>query len=136
MTEDTEDPIDTEDAEDKEKTLLDRIIEQARQENPDIRPNAEDDWDWTWADEGFDLLEGGDSLLAERKFQELMLAEPGQPDGYEGLAMVYCELGRKEEALVLIERAVELATDLLARDFIDPQVLDELLEEQALIENS
>lgn len=118
----------------EEQTSIDAIIERARAENPDIRPRGEDDWDWTWADEGFDLLECGDVLLAERRFQQLMLAQPDQPEGYEGLALVYGELGRKEEALVLIERAVDLATDLLQKDFIDQNVLDELLDEQDRIE--
>jgi len=81
------------------------------------------------------LLEGGEALLAERKFQELMIAQPEEPDGYEGLALVYGELGRKEEALVLIEHAVALARDLLRRDFIDRHVLDELLAEQRRIES-
>lgn len=114
--------------------LIAQIVERVRASNPDIRPHGEDDWSWTWADEGFDMLESGDVLLAERKFEELIVAEPDEPDGYEGLALVYRHMGRKREARVLIEHAVHLATDLLARDYIEPHVLEELQAEQQLID--
>ena len=92
-------------------------------------------WDWTWADEGMDLLDNGEVLLAERKFQELILARPDDFDGYEGLAMVCKAMGRREEAVMLIEHAVQLAGASLARDFIDRQVFDEVADEQREILN-
>jgi tetratricopeptide (TPR) repeat protein len=118
----------------EKRSPVERLVEKLRRENPDIRPYAEDDWDWTWADEGLDLLDSGDPLLAEKKFQELIVAQPEHPDGYEGLALVYRELGRKDEAVMLIQHAVELARVLLAREEIDPGVLAELQAEQVQIE--
>jgi Flp pilus assembly protein TadD len=98
-----------------------------------IRPYGEDDWDWTWADEGMEFLESGDVGMAELKFQELIAAQPEHPDGYEGLALV-CELrGDLERAVVLIDEAVRLAQALLARDHVDRHVLEAIAASQSRI---
>lgn len=101
-----------------------------RAEMPDIKPDANDDWDWTWADEGMDLLESGELLLAERKFQELILSRPKNFEGYEGLALVYHDMHRKREAVMLIGHAVLLAQEFLRQDYIDREVFDVIADEQ------
>lgn len=115
---------------DETEPTIEQFVAKLRAELPDIRSDAEDDWDWTWADEGMDLLESGELLLAERKFQELILAKPGHLEGYEGLALVYQDMHRKREAVMLIGHAVLLAQDFLRQDFIDREVFDVLADEQ------
>jgi hypothetical protein len=114
-----------------EETLtISAYMERLREQNPDIRPCGEEDWDWNWADEGVDLMECGEYLLAERKFQELILARPNEYEGYEGLALVCRALWLKEEAALLIGHAVLLAQAEVERDLLDRAVLDELAAEQ------
>ena len=109
---------------------IEQFVAKLRAELPDIQPDTEDDWDWTWADEGMDLIESGELLLAERKFQELILARPGHFEGYEGLALVYHDMQRKREAVMLIGHAVLLAQEFLRKDFIDREVFDVVADEQ------
>lgn len=109
---------------------IEQFVAKLRAEIPDIHPGAEDDWDWAWADEGMDLLDTGELLLAERKFQELILARPGHFDGYEGLALVYQDMRRRREAVMLIGHAVLLAQEFLRQDFIDREVFDAIADEQ------
>mgnify|MGYP000598560550 CR=1 FL=1 len=115
---------------------IERLLERLQRENPEIRPYGEDDWDWTWADEGMELLDGGDTLLAEKKFEELIVAQPEHPDGYEGLALVYERLGRKAEAVVLMRHAVHLAQKLVERDWLDADVLEAIVQEQRRLEQA
>jgi tetratricopeptide (TPR) repeat protein len=115
-------------------TSIAELRDRLQKEIPDIRPGGADDWDWTWADEGMDLLETEDYLLAERKFQELILARPDDCDGYEGLALVYQAMGCKREAGLLIDHAVRIAEKLVAKDHIDQEVLDAILAEQQQIQ--
>ena len=106
-----------------------------RDELPEIRPYGEEDWDWTLADEGFELLESGDVLMAERKFHELILARPDDPDGYEGLALVCHEAGNREDALHLIEHALKLAEAAVAGGLLDDEVVMAIRREQQEIQN-
>ena len=101
------------------------------QELPHICPHEEDDWEWR--DEGMELMGSGDLPGAEKKFKELILAEPQHHDGYEGLALVYQKLGRREEALLLIDHAVTLAEGFLEEGTLDPEVLEEIKEERRQI---
>jgi tetratricopeptide (TPR) repeat protein len=62
------------------------------------------------------MLRSGDLKGAEKKFEQLILAEPEHHDGYEGLALVCRSKEKKEEALLLIEHALNLARDFLRRE--------------------
>ena len=104
------------------------IRAELRARHPDIRPYGEDDWDWTWADEGMEYLASGDIGMAELKFQELIVAQPEHPDGYEGLALVREAAGRIVEAAVLIDEAARLAEQLLERGHIEAFVREEIGE--------
>jgi len=100
---------------------------------PDIRPYDMDDWDWTWADEGYQFLEACDFGMAELTFQRLIAARPQDPDGYEGLAMVYKTLGIRVQACVLIDEALRLAQRRVAENMLDQDVLNEIGATQKLI---
>ena len=100
---------------------------------PDIRPYDMDDWDWTWADEGYQFLEACDFGMAELTFQRLIAARPRDPDGFEGLAMVYQALGIRKQACALIDEARRLAEQRVAEDALDREVLDEIGESQRRI---
>ncbi len=140
MKEEKEIKIDSENLKDFVKKLLRKY--------PDIKPHKEEDWDWTWSDEGYDALEGGDFPLAEYKFEQLIVSEPDHFDGYEGLASspvrgqcrdprpACSERGRKSEAVLLIDHAVKLARNLLKLDGIDRDALNEILIEQREIHDT
>ncbi len=100
---------------------------------PDIRPYDMDDLDWTWADEGYQFLEACDFGMAELTFQRLITARPRDPDGFEGLAMVYQALGIRNQACALIDEARRLAEQRVAEDVLDQDVLDEITEAQKRI---
>lgn len=100
---------------------------------PDVKAYGEDDWDWTWADEGYQFLEACDFGMAELTFQRLIVARPQDPDGFEGLALVYQALGIRAQAQALIDEAVRLAEIHVAEDRLDEDALEEMLEEQQRI---
>lgn len=110
---------------------IETFREGLRRRFPDIRAYGEDDWDWTWADEGMEFMEAGDFGMAELKFQQLIVAQPDHPDGYECLALLYGRLGHRREALVLIAEAVRIARQHVEKGLIDQEVLDEILAEQS-----
>lgn len=58
---------------------------------------------------------------AELKFKELVMSQPEHHDGYEGLALVYQKLGRKDKALFFIQKAI-----IKAERFLDEGTLDEM----------
>jgi len=100
---------------------------------PEIRPYGEDDWDWTWADEGMDYLDAGDYAMAELKFQQVVVSQPDHCDGYEGLALLYQRIGSRREALILIDEAVRIARLHVNRGWMDPEVLEEIAAERESI---
>lgn len=104
-----------------------------REQFPDIKPYGEDDWDWTWADEGYQFLEACDFGMAELTFQRLIVARPQDPDGFEGLALVYQAIGIRAQALALIEEALQLASVQVTEDRLDPEALVEIREEKERI---
>ncbi len=114
---------------------LDKVsyLKGLRTQFPDIAPYGEDDWDWTWADEGYQFLETCDFGMAELTFQRLIVARPSDPDGFEGLAMVYKALGIRREAAVLIDEAVKLAEKAVHKDRMDPEALADIREMQRQI---
>jgi len=113
-----------------ESDNLKDFVKKLLRKYPDIKPHKEEDWDWTWSDEGYDAMEGGDFQLAEYKFEQLIVSQPDHFEGYEGLALAYKEEGRKSEAVLLIDHAVKLAKNLLKIDGIDHDTLDEMVIEQ------
>jgi tetratricopeptide (TPR) repeat protein len=116
--------------------ILDRdtYLKGLQEQFPDVKPYGEDDWDWTWADDGYQFLEACDFGMAELTFQRLIVARPQDPDGYEGLALVYQALGIREQALALIDEAVRLAGIHVDEDRLDPEALEEICEEQLRIQ--
>jgi L-rhamnose isomerase len=100
---------------------------------PDIRPYKMDDWDFSWADDGYQFLEACDFGMAELTFQRLVTARPRDPDGFEGLAMVYHALGLREWAVLLIDEAIRLARKQRDADLLDEAVLHEMQMEQKQI---
>ena len=104
-----------------------------REQFSDIKPYGEDDWDWTWADEGYQFLEACDFGMAELTFQRLIVARPQDPDGFEGLALVYQALGIRAQALALIDEALQLASVQVTEDRLGPEVLVEIQDEKQRI---
>jgi tetratricopeptide (TPR) repeat protein len=118
-----------------EVKILDRetFLAGLQEQFPDIKAYGEDDWDWTWADEGYQFLEACDFGMAELTFQRLIVARPQDPDGFEGLALVYQALGIRAQALALIDEALKLASVLVSEDRLDPEALVEIRDEQQRI---
>jgi tetratricopeptide (TPR) repeat protein len=114
-----------------QQKAINQLLAELKRAKPDIRAHEEDDW--TWADEGMDMIGNEDYLMAELKFQELILAQPEHFDGYEGLALTYQALGKQTEAVLLIDYAVHLCEDFVETDRADRAVLDELRGEQEAI---
>jgi len=100
---------------------------------PDIKPHKEDDWDWTWADDGFEFMDLGDYTQAEYMFEQLIVSQPDYFEGYEGLALAYQAQGRKSEAILLVNHAAKLAKTLYKKEGLDLEALNEILEEQRQI---
>jgi tetratricopeptide (TPR) repeat protein len=121
-----------EEQEGNEKRKLDprieRFLAELKQRHPNIRPHEEDDDDW-WQ-EGMRMLGSGNLEGAEKKFEQLILAEPEHHDGYEGLALVCQQRERKDQALYLIEHALTLARGFFEEGTLDQEILDEIEEEK------
>ena len=112
---------------------LKEFVKKLLKKYPDIRPNREDDWDWTWADDGFDFLELGELEQAEYMFEQVIVSQPQHFEGYEGLALTYQAAGRNNEAIPLIDHAVKLAKRALKKDTLDREVYNEIVGEQRTI---
>ncbi len=106
--------------------VITKFLARMQEQFPDIRPYDMDDWDWTWADEGYQFLEGCDFAMAELTFQRLAAARPRDPDGFEGLAMVYQALGIREQAILMIDEALRLAEKRVEEDALDPEALEDM----------
>jgi len=107
---------------------IEKVLGELKHRHPNIRAHEEDDDDW-WQ-EGMRMLRSGDLEGAEKKFEQLILAEPEHHDGYEGLALVCQNRGRKDQALLLIEHALTLATGFFEEGALDQEILDEIEEEK------
>lgn len=118
----------------KKSKEIRRVLYELHSEIPHIRAHWEEDD--LWAAEGTDFLKAGEYKKAERKFKELILAQPDHHDGYEGLALVYCQMGKQKEARILINEAMRLARGFLENGSLDQDVLDEILAEKAGIESA
>jgi Tfp pilus assembly protein PilF len=79
------------------------------------------------------MLRSGNLEGAEKKFEQLILAEPEHHDGYEGLALVCQRKGKEKEALLLIEHALSLAKGFFEEGSLDQEILDEIEEEKKKI---
>lgn len=112
----------------------DTYLKGLQEQFPDVTAYGEDDWDWTWADEGYQFLEACDFGMAELTFQRLIVARPQDPVGFEGLALVYQALGIRAQAQALIDEAVRLAEVHVGEDRLDVEALEEMREEQRRIQ--
>jgi len=101
-------------------------LEQVREEIAYIKPYEDDDYEWY--NEGLDLLRSGQLEAAELKFKELIMSQPEHQDGYEGLALVYQKLGRKDEAVFFMQAAIERAKKFLREGMLDREAIDWLEE--------
>lgn len=115
----------------EQRTLEDRevsadYLEQVREEIAYIEPYKNADYEWY--NEGLDLLRSGQLEAAELKFKELIMSQPEHQDGYEGLALVYQRLGRKDEAVFFMQAAIERAEELLREGTLDREGIDWLKE--------
>lgn len=86
-----------------------------------------------WFQQGVHLLHAGSLDQAEVVFKELVVALPSEPDGYEGLAMLYRTRGEKEKALFFIEAAITRARKRVGDGTAEPDRVEELREEQIQI---
>lgn len=112
---------------------LETYLEKLREAFPDIKPYDMDDWDFSWADEGYQFLESCDFGMAELTFQRLVTARPNDPDGFEGLALVYQAIGIRKWAVLLIDEALRLAKKQVDADLLDQEALHEIRAEQERI---
>lgn len=87
-----------------------------------ITPDGEDDMEW-W-NEGLDLIDQNLLDKAEERFKMLVVSQPDNYDGYQGLALVYTKMNRLKEALYFSDLAVEKATQLNKEGYIDQAVID------------
>ena len=92
-----------------------------------VRPHEEDDWDWM--SHGMSLLKRGKLGRAEKKFKELLVAQPEHHDGYEGLALTYQKMNMKDRAFYFMEEALKRARGFLQDGSLDPEVIEEMEEE-------
>lgn len=107
-------------------------LQQIQREFPYVQPYEENDFEW-W-NEGLNLLESGKLVEAETKFKMLVLSQPHHPDGYEGLARVYIQMKRKEEANFFINLAIEKAKTAIASGEMDTEAMDIYLTQKAIID--
>jgi hypothetical protein len=110
---------------------IERFLSELKKRHPEIRAHEEDDDNW-WQ-EGMRMLRSGDLGGAGKKFEQLILAEPEHHDGYEGLALVCREKGKKDQALLLIDHALALARGFFEEGTLDQEILDEIEEEKKKI---
>ena len=110
---------------------IERFLTELEKRHPNIGAHEEDDDNW-WQ-EGMRMLTSGDLKGAEKKFEQLILAEPEHHDGYEGLALVCREKGKKDQALLLIDHALALAMGFFEEGTLDQEILDEIEEEKRKI---
>jgi tetratricopeptide (TPR) repeat protein len=92
-------------------------IKRIRKEINYLKPHENDDLEWY--EEGLSLLDAGRLIEAEQKFKELIVSQPDAQDGYEGLALVYERLGRKDEALYFIREAFNRAKKFIKKQFLE-----------------
>jgi tetratricopeptide (TPR) repeat protein len=107
--------------------IPEEYLEQMRREFPGILPYRERDEDWR--DRGMRLLEEGNLTEAERQFKRLILSQPDHHDGFEGLALTYQRMGRKDEALFFMQEALTRAESFLADGSLDLEVVERIEQE-------
>jgi hypothetical protein len=109
---------------------IDELMEQYRNENPDIDP-FQDDWDWKYQSDLSVKL--GRLDAAEDLLKKLIVSRPQHHEGYYGLAGIYLEFGNPD-ALPLIVKAHELAKAYVDRGALEPGALTEIEKLQNEIE--
>lgn len=90
---------------------------------PNVTPGSEDPIE-TW-NEGYDLFKSKKYYKAKQKFKALIVSDPNDHFGYDGLAQVYKAQGKNSEALFLIEEAIRLAQPDLENGSMDIEVIEE-----------
>lgn len=100
-------------------------IEQFKIEYPLIRPWEEEN-DFEWWNEGLDLLQAGKLQQAENSFKKLLLAQPGLPDGFEGLGLVYEAQGNLLKAEMFLREAASRIEKMVAKGSKDVVFLDRI----------
>lgn len=111
---------------------IEKLLTELSKKYPQIQVGEEDDWDW-WQ-KGLRMLRDGNLTDAVERFEQLIVAQPEHHDGYEGLALTYAKMGRKSEAILLIDHAIALARKFLEEDALDIEVLDEIVAKKKRIE--
>lgn len=99
-------------------------LAQIKKEMSHIKPFEKDDLDWAFEGQKFLTEEKFD--LTEKKFKELVAAQPYHQDGFEGLAYLYYLTGNKEKAIWFMQEAVKRAEEFLKSDTIDMEVIEEM----------
>jgi len=97
-------------------------LKQVQDEYSQIKAYEEDDLEW-W-NEGLDLIKAGEFTDAEKKFKMLIMSQPENSDGYNGLAMVYSKMERFEEAEYFIDIAIEKVKKSIQAGETDKEMLD------------
>lgn len=64
-------------------------------------------------DRAVDCVADGDLEAAVAAYREALAGDPDFADGWEGLSMALCDLGRFDEAIAAAERVVQLLPDEL-----------------------
>ena len=103
------------------------LLEQLREQLPKIH-NFQDFDECKWENEGLALLKSRKYYKAKKIFKQLILFQPEYHGGYADLALVYKALGKKEEAIFLINEAINLAHISFKEGFLDKEVLEEMKE--------
>ena len=85
--------------------------------------------DLEWYNEGLALLDRHQFEAAELKFKELIMSQPEHHDGYHGLALVYKQLGRKDEAVFFMREAMTRAKKFVDEGSMDQIALDWLKQD-------
>ena len=112
--------------------MTQNYLKQIQKEFSHIEPYDEDDLEW-W-NEGLDLIGQGELVQAEKKFKMLVISQPENSDGFEGLSKVYSKMNRIAEAEYFIDLAVEKAKKSVRAGYTDPEILELMLTQQKALE--
>lgn len=107
-------------------------LKKIQEEIPPFTPYEDEDLGW-W-NEGLDHIDQGQLAEAESKFKMLVICQPDQSDGYEGLARVYSRTKRLKEAKFFIDLAIEKVKKSIEKGYTDEEMLDLMLEQKKAIE--
>ena len=107
--------------------------EQFMKEFSSVKPFKEKDLEWF--NEGLDLINAGKLSEAETKFKMLTLSQPNHPDGLEGLARTYLNMGDRGKALFFIGEAIKMTEKMVTSGESDPEILGIMKDLKSQIEH-